>query len=526
MKKLWPNLSIYILVVLVIFFEACDDKLEDVSSNINAPEVSLKLPQETYAFGSNLTFEIEFKAKLGISMANIDLLVNDDIGVENYQIDLEKVGILNDTVGVFEHIILLEATEIADKGVIAVISLQDSKGRSSQDSVTFQVRKYNEPSVSINTQKNNYEIGETIELEVDFEAQSGIAGAVFYLMSDNNINFNPIVIDLNEEGVANDTLGNFQFEINVPNELAGSTISLRIEIEDTNGKKAQSEKFIAVNLPEAPSVNMTTTETNFNPNSEVLFMVDFEAEATLVELKFTLEVDNGLDFDPVLIDPHDFDIYRETSGNFEFRILLPDEINGANAVATIEIQDGLNRLATSSVEFEVVKSINVFTAQLLGGQSNPNSGSFFNAVDGVIYSVSEAFSSGNNEKNDLVFHYGNNIQYSIGSVDDSYVIAAFNAINVDLNLLNPKSTTRFKEFSTDIDFDAIQNESELLAAYQVGGASNLTNMQNLVPGKVFGIQLDVGRGARIGLVKVVATDGTSGADRSITIDVKIQSSDN
>lgn len=188
--------------------------------------------------------------------------------------------------------------------------------------------------------------------------------------------------------------------------------------------------------------------------------------------------------------------------------------------------------AGASVEEDVLvtvnePSLNEFTAKLLGGPQNTTTGSFFNAVDGEVYSASQAFEAANTAKNDLVFWYGSTSGYAIGAVDDVRAIEAFNTqATVNLENLNPRSLSRFKLLFGDVDFGAIQSYTDLLGAFSGDGTADQTRAANLAVGDVFGITLDDSRGGRIGLIEIASISGDGPTTRAITINVKIQSTDN
>jgi len=296
----------------------------------------------------------------------------------------------------------------------------------------------------------------------------------------------------------------------------------------------------------APNVSLSveTEQEAYVPGDVINLAVDFTADAPVVGATinvetsgslFNLEEINGISNvdDENILDLNAFGVASETEGNFTIEgLIIPEQAAGLTLSFLLMIEDEEGRVGEGTLNIEVGEAsvaINEFTAQLLGGPLNNDFGSFFNAVDGEVYTASEAFQESNTDKNDLVFWYGETSGYAIGAVDDSKAQEAFRKqTNEEILLenLNPKSLSRFKILIDDIDFAGIENESQLLNAFNGDGNSDETRVDNLAIGDVFGITLDEGRGSRIGLIEVEDIQGTTGAERAITINVKIQAEDN
>lgn len=289
------------------------------------------------------------------------------------------------------------------------------------------------------------------------------------------------------------------------------------------------------------TVSVENEQDAYLPGDVINLVVDFTADAPVVGAtinaetdvnKFSLSAISGISGDDInIIDLNAFGAANETEGNFTINdLILPEQAANLTLSFVVEMEDGEGRFGEGTLNVEVGDNsvaINEFTAKLLGGQLNAEYGSFFNAIEGEVYKISKAFDPDNTDKNDLVFWYGTTSGYAIGAVDDDRAITAFNEQDVNLENLNPSSISRFKILlDDDIDFASIEDEADLLNAFDGDGNANQTRVDDLAIGDVFGITLDEGRGARIGLIEVEDIQGTSGADRSITINVKIQAEDN
>jgi hypothetical protein len=287
---------------------------------------------------------------------------------------------------------------------------------------------------------------------------------------------------------------------------------------------------------ENPSMTITTDPADgvIGINQTVSFTVDVNAPAGFNTVRLTSASSATIDLNfpdnyKTEYTRNDLGLTAEdTEATAEFSgLILP--VGGEFTFTFLAVDEN-----GSSTEEEVIvtvnePSLNEFTAQLLGGIQNDDAGSFFDAVEGQVYTVSQAFQTENTVKNDLVFWYGGTSGYAIGSVDDPMAQTAFDdQTNGEVNLenLNPKSLSRFKYILADVDFDNIESYTDILSAFNDDGEDDQTRIPNLAIGDVFGITLDDNRGGRIGLIEIENISGDTPATRSITINVKIQSEDN
>lgn len=210
--------------------------------------------------------------------------------------------------------------------------------------------------------------------------------------------------------------------------------------------------------------------------------------------------------------------FNETSFSSNYTITFPDPLDG-KLYAEVTDKDGeKNNVSFNITVNETAGPIHTYTAILMGGQANVNIGSFYSTGENLVYLVNEA--QNNQEEIDLVFFYGTTNQNTIGAPDDSQVAIA----HEDNGIQNwtTKNSTRFSENPiSGVTFDDITNDSEI-----VSNATNLSaSLANLLTvGEIYAFETastSTNPGKK-GLFHVTNISGTSGADRSITIEVKIQ----
>lgn len=132
---------------------------------------------------------------------------------------------------------------MAGVGAVAVLSSCDETTEgpvTAGPSVTIQVE----------TPKDTYAVGESVDFDIDFTAASGLAGAT---LTDGVIES---VIDLNAVGIASDTSGSFTLTGYVVSEgTANTTLTVEFEIEDLDGRVA----LATVDLEIVDAINSFTT---------------------------------------------------------------------------------------------------------------------------------------------------------------------------------------------------------------------------------------------------------------------------
>jgi hypothetical protein len=195
---------------------------------------------------------------------------------------------------------------------------------------------------------------------------------------------------------------------------------------------------------------------------------------------------------------------------------------------TITDKDG----QTTEKAFEITTEatageIYTYTAVLMGGQENPNHGSFYSTVDDSVMIMGIANIALNQPKVDMIYYYGTTNQASIVAPASTQIsqVPAF-AYILDAGNLNHWTTTnqtKFK-FVTGVVWDDVTNDA-LITANAVGLTDMNVNQLAVIGDKsmvAFETAATSANPGKKGLFKVVAISGTTADTRQITIEVKIQ----
>jgi hypothetical protein len=177
-----------------------------------------------------------------------------------------------------------------------------------------------------------------------------------------------------------------------------------------------------------------------------------------------------------------------------------------------------NEISFNITTTPVEADVNIYTAILMGGQSNLNLGSFWSSVNNTVYKQADA--KLNQNKVDLVYFYGTTNLATIAAPDETVLGDVWTSgYFADWTIRN---ATRFKK-TTGVNWDAITTTNDDLINEN---ATNLTlSMTNqLQVGDIIAFETasTSANSNKKGLFKVMAITGTSGTDRAITIEVKIK----
>jgi len=174
---------------------------------------------------------------------------------------------------------------------------------------------------------------------------------------------------------------------------------------------------------------------------------------------------------------------------------------------------------TAEASFNVTTTaaaINSYTAVLLGGQLNANLGSFYSTADNSVMNLATART--NSQKADMVYYFGTTNEASIVAISDAQLadVPTF----VECATWTTKNSTKFK-LTTGVDWATIVDESGITA--NTTGLVD-THVNKLKVGDIVAFQTATtsNNASKKGLYKVIEINGTSGADLSIKIEVKIQ----
>ena len=295
--------------------------------------------------------------------------------------------------------------------------------------------------------------------------------------------------------------------------------------------------------PVPPRVSITVTgdtdtQSTFDSNETLQFDISYVAEAGISSFIVTPVVDGNVEpqnfFNPATDLGIDLSGPLANEGTFTFNYELNESLAGTTVSLTLEIVDQMEGSASETVTFQVnaAPAISEYTAVLLGGQLNGTTGSFYNSIDNSVYTIGSA--DNNDDLVDLIFYYVNTdgLRSIIASPDNANVQTTFETDPDDSGPLNApgwplvtEHSTRFKPLEASFDFDAAASSSDLENAYPEVG-NNQERMVDLQLEQVFAFQTEVSRGSRYGIIEVASIDGTQGSERSITLNVKVQSTDN
>jgi hypothetical protein len=162
--------------------------------------------------------------------------------------------------------------------------------------------------------------------------------------------------------------------------------------------------------------------------------------------------------------------------------------------------------------------VNTFSAKMMGGQNNATLGSFLATDNGEVITSSAAGASATVQARvDLVYFFGTTNQASMGAPNDS-VVAIAHTGSTSLPTWTTKNATKFVKTSiTAADFSASANDSLVKTVDAATISGSFVN--TLAVGNVVAFKTASGK---LGLFHVQSVDGTTGTDRSITINVKVQ----
>jgi len=159
--------------------------------------------------------------------------------------------------------------------------------------------------------------------------------------------------------------------------------------------------------------------------------------------------------------------------------------------------------------------ITTYQAVLLGGQNNNGTGSFFVSLDGSVLKQDEA--TANQSKVDFLYFFGTTNQATIAAPNDDQALIAWNNL---FNSWTTKNATKFRK-TTGVNWANVTNDAVIVQ--EVAGANdtraNLLAVNDIIAFENASTSANAGKK---GLFKILEITGTTGADRAIKIEVKIQ----
>lgn len=221
-----------------------------------------------------------------------------------------------------------------------------------------------------------------------------------------------------------------------------------------------------------------------------------------------------------------------TSATYTASVVVAEEEEGTTNNWTFTIVDDLNQTTDVTFSYNVVAppSPDANTGMnTLYGQLNADGGSFYDLMNDEVYGYA-ATRDEQTANVDFAFFYGTNNGYTLAALRDDQLDEAFSAESVGLPIdgifdANEFNFTLFKALPdvTAEQFDAVTTEADIANLYgEVAADASLAN--NLEVGTVFGILLDEEkRSGLTGLVKITETGGDTGANRTISFEIKYTS---
>ena len=184
-------------------------------------------------------------------------------------------------------------------------------------------------------------------------------------------------------------------------------------------------------------------------------------------------------------------------------------------VLTIKATDDNGESTSKSITLNVKKAagaINQYTATLLGGQSNANTGSYYATASNSVYTQSTA--PANSAAIDIIYYYGSNNKATLVAPSDATVGGGSGNLTL-ATILTKKNATQFAASGlTAAQFDAITDDAQITA---ITPSSPSTISKDLALDNVILFKTEAGK---LGLIKVANLK--TGDTGTITIDVKVQ----
>lgn len=263
----------------------------------------------------------------------------------------------------------------------------------------------------------------------------------------------------------------------------------------------------------APLITGFTTTGTVEPGEVITISATFTDAEGLAKYKTAITKADG---SAIVSDENTL---SGSSYNYSYNFTIPTGGAGIDYIVTITVTDDGDDEALTVTESKTISvpaapvagGIISYTAKLFGGQSNPSAGSFFNANTGDILTTSQATAAQSSV--DLVFAYG--------MVNANYFAAPNDAVISDshstITSWTTKNATKLKTTSlTAAQFTAVADDATIVT--EATGAAD-TKVSSLAVGQVFAFETV---GGKKGLVHVSAIGGTTAADRSITVNIKVQ----
>jgi hypothetical protein len=270
------------------------------------------------------------------------------------------------------------------------------------------------------------------------------------------------------------------------------------------------------------SISHTSWELDFSTDTavQVLFTADVNAEAEIETFSISeTKIDQNGGETSAAYDASTTSSFKgETSKKYTFDKTFYQsdfvEYKEYDYKFSVTDKDGQSYSVTVKItkkETSTTQDATVYSAVLMGAQSNANVGSFYDVENNTVFTLNEANS--NQEAVDFVYYYGSTNAATIAAPNDETVNGGSGDFTWTQDWTTQNATAFYK--LTDVDFDAIQTTTDVDNALE-GQTSPLSKVTQLAVGDVVGFTTVAGTN---GVFKVTDISGTS--DGTITISVKI-----
>ncbi len=216
-------------------------------------------------------------------------------------------------------------------------------------------------------------------------------------------------------------------------------------------------------------------------------------------------------------------VKNQTNVTIKYDYVVPANTTSVTITFTVTDKDHLPSLKESGTKtftvtpLVVAGEINAYTAILMGGQLNATYGSFWSSIDQTVYTITNAVA--NSAKIDLLYFYGETNEATLAGPTNDQAIIAFAGF---LATLTEHNATTFKDVTTAVTDWAAVTDDAIITANATAMTATLVN--HLTVGKILAFKTasTSANPNKSGLIKVVEITGTTGTDRAIKLDIKIQ----
>lgn len=188
------------------------------------------------------------------------------------------------------------------------------------------------------------------------------------------------------------------------------------------------------------------------------------------------------------------------------------------AVKVTDADGESNEISFNITTTPVEATVSIYTAILMGGQSNLNIGSFWSSSNNTVYKQADA--ALNQNKVDLVYFYGTENKASLAAPDEATLGTVWaSGYFGDWTIRN---ATRFKK-TTGVNWDAITTtDDDLINENATGLSLSMVNQLQVGDIVAFETAATSANASKKGLYKVIEITGSGPSDRAIKIEVKIK----